>query len=237
MKTTKAKRRRKRKPTRALVPVEPAEMWERQPEETDASFAAFAEYRDYGRETQEARSLQKVAQRLSKSGTLIRRWSARHNWIARSGAWDGHLDALRARAAEERVLEDGRTLMAQSLQARKVLAIPVNALLQKIKKDALVIERMSVEELLPIVVAVTKALVAIGTFERLLRGESTENTAIAGVIDTPMQETPSDPGHVRRFVRAAIEAGVLDDDPGESVASPAGDVRPDTPAGARGTKS
>ena len=229
MKTAKAKRRRKRKPTRALVPVEPAEMWERQPEETTPAFDAFAAYRDYERSAGQKRSISKVAKRLHKSHALIARWSARHNWLARVGAWHGELDRRRATAALEEAERNGRSLMAQTLTARKVLEIPIAALLKKLQADKELIERMPIGELLPIVVAVTKALVAIGTFERLLRGESTENSAIAGVIDTPMQETPSEPGHVRRFVKAAIEAGVLDDDgPDEPVPTPADYDLPDS---------
>ena len=58
-----------------------------------------------------------------------------------------------------------------------------------------------------------KALATIGTFERLQRGESTEHLVAAGPGGVEMQEAPADEGYLRRFVKAAVEAGILDDEP------------------------
>lgn len=64
--------------------------WERQPEETAKQFEAFCVYRDLGK----SRSLQQVSVELSKSLTLIKRWSAKNNWIERSTLWEDEQDRL-----------------------------------------------------------------------------------------------------------------------------------------------
>jgi hypothetical protein len=58
--------------------------WERQETDTDKSFEAFCVYRDMGSN----RSLREVAQRLSKSATIINRWSSAHDWVNRVSAYD-----------------------------------------------------------------------------------------------------------------------------------------------------
>ena len=67
-----------------------AKPWERQGEETVKQFEAFCVYRDLGK----SRSLQKVSDELSKSHTLIKRWSAKNNWIERVEAWEEEQDRL-----------------------------------------------------------------------------------------------------------------------------------------------
>lgn len=189
---------------------EPEHPWERQLNETDVAFAAFVTYRDYERTTGESRSLAKVKQRLGKSKQLMERWSSRHNWLARVGAWDGHLDALRASAAEAQARKDGDTLMAETLTMRKSVSIPIAAVLRRLQANPEVIDTMSIKDLIELIPALAKALATIGTFERLQRGESTQHLAVAG--DVEMQEAPTDAGYLRRFVMAAVEAGILDGD-------------------------
>lgn len=67
-----------------------AELWEMQPTDTVKSFEAFQVYRDLGK----TRSLQQVAEKLSKSETIIKRWSAKHNWQERIAAWEAEQDRL-----------------------------------------------------------------------------------------------------------------------------------------------
>lgn len=62
--------------------------WERQEYDTKKSFEAFCIYRDMGEE----RSIRKVAAQLSKSETLIARWSGNFNWVERCAAWDAEVD-------------------------------------------------------------------------------------------------------------------------------------------------
>lgn len=59
-------------------------IWERLDTDTDKSFQAFCIYRDMGSN----RSLRKVAKKLSKSETLINRWSMNHKWNDRTSEYD-----------------------------------------------------------------------------------------------------------------------------------------------------
>jgi len=68
-------------------------LWERLKNETDAAFSAFKVYLEL-----EERSYQKVAEKLRKSCTLIRRWATKFDWKNRAVAWDNSLlEELRMR--------------------------------------------------------------------------------------------------------------------------------------------
>lgn len=64
--------------------------WERQDGESDVAFEAFKIYRDMGAK----RSGSRVAGKLSKSITLIRRWSSRWKWLLRCESWELEEDRL-----------------------------------------------------------------------------------------------------------------------------------------------
>ena len=186
--------------------------WERQPEESDVAFAAFAEYRDYTRTPSEGRSLLIVARRLSKSVALMKRWSSRHSWVARAGAFDADLDRIRVSAAQEQARKDGSSLMAETLTMRQSVSIPIAAVARRLQREPGAIDTMPIKDLVQLIPTLAKALATIGTFERLQRGESTEHLVAAGPGDVEMQEAPTDEGYLRRFVKAAVDAGILDDD-------------------------
>lgn len=63
---------------------EPTKVWEQQKDESAQAFEAFVLYRDMGAE----RSLEAVAQKLSKSISLIKRWSREKNWVERVRAYE-----------------------------------------------------------------------------------------------------------------------------------------------------
>jgi hypothetical protein len=64
--------------------IDDLQPWERQHREGPVPFQAFVLYRDQvGR-----RSAHKVAVQLTKSDTLMRRWSAQWNWVERAAAYD-----------------------------------------------------------------------------------------------------------------------------------------------------
>ena len=71
--------------------------WDRQPNETSKAYGAFVTYRDMGPE----RSLERVAHTLGKSTTIMSRWSAAHNWVSRTEAWDSMPGAVMQSAYEE----------------------------------------------------------------------------------------------------------------------------------------
>ena len=69
------------------------EPWERQKGENNKRYEAFCKYRDM-----KPRSLQKVAEELTKSSALIRRWSAQDKWLERVAAWDDEQDRIARQA-------------------------------------------------------------------------------------------------------------------------------------------
>lgn len=102
--------------------------WDRRDGESVKAYRAFIAYRDLGAE----RSLSKVAQQLSKSETIIKRWSSQFDWVARAQAWDDEqqtvadetmLDIFGDNLAKERKellqaeLDDYRTALAEYRRA------------------------------------------------------------------------------------------------------------------------
>jgi hypothetical protein len=74
--------------------------WFRQKGESRKAYEAFAVYRDMGM----GRSLPKVAERLDKSLELMKRWSARHEWVDRAASFDANEDfELLVRTQEQRI--------------------------------------------------------------------------------------------------------------------------------------
>jgi hypothetical protein len=71
--------------------------FEQQPRESAKAFAAFREYLELGPE----RSLDMVAQKLSKSATVIKRWSAKYDWQMRIRAHAAHLAEVERLAIEK----------------------------------------------------------------------------------------------------------------------------------------
>lgn len=70
--------------------------FERLPGESKKAYEAFTLYRDMGY----TRSIQKVAQKLTKSDALLRRWSSQYQWVERANAFDDEMDR-KARAEME----------------------------------------------------------------------------------------------------------------------------------------
>ena len=78
--------------------------WFRQKGESRKAYEAFAVYRDLGI----GRSLPKVATHLGKSLELMKRWSARHEWVDRAAAFDAnedfeHMVAMREQRLKQRI--------------------------------------------------------------------------------------------------------------------------------------
>ena len=97
------------------------EPWERREDETTKAYEAFCIYRDMGRE----RSLNKVAEKLSKSDTLIKRWSFTHGWVNRVAKWDDEQDRIEREIAQKeqaKAIKDMRKRHADLGQAMLIKA-------------------------------------------------------------------------------------------------------------------
>ena len=76
-------------------------IFEQQPRESNKAFAAFKAYLDMGPE----RSFDAVAQKLTKSSRLLKRWSLKFDWQGRVKARDAHFAELERQAIERLACE------------------------------------------------------------------------------------------------------------------------------------
>lgn len=75
--------------------------WDRRKGESQQAYAALRTYLDMG----ESRNLIALAYKLNKSRQLMSVWSARHDWVDRAVAYDGHLAAVELARREQVRLE------------------------------------------------------------------------------------------------------------------------------------
>jgi transposase-like protein len=100
---------------------------EQLPDESPKAFAAFRAYAELGAK----RSTTAVARTLSRSAPLIRRWSARYQWVKRAAAFDAGLERV-ASAAEEKELTTQAGLWAKRMQeTREAAYIMADRLIEK----------------------------------------------------------------------------------------------------------
>lgn len=107
--------------------------WERQKGESEKAYEAFATYRDMG----EKRTLTAVAEKLQKSGSLIRRWKDQWDWVERVRAYDNGLEKeARAKAVKDRKdMIDRHVKIAMQLQKKALEALSSLEVEQMSPKD------------------------------------------------------------------------------------------------------
>lgn len=103
------------------MPKKNENVWDRLPKETAPAFKAFQTYRDMGAD----RSNAKVGQKLSKSKTLIDRWSSRNFWVSRVRAYDMFLDT----EAQKSQIETAQVMAQRHKQTAQVI---LNKVVQKL---------------------------------------------------------------------------------------------------------
>lgn len=147
---------------------------ERQPKETTPAFEAFRCYLEMG----PSRSLHRVAQALSKSDTLIKRWSSQWKWVQRVREFesretavkdDAHMDALAKRSQRQAEIAQLHG-EATALVAREVVKRVQKA--QQTGKDPF--EGLTDEELLRIEASMARAHNRVVSTERLALGLTTD---------------------------------------------------------------
>lgn len=179
-----AKRRPKAKPADEFPP----EPWEAQPGESSPAFQAFARYRDLGAGV---RTVRRVAQDLSKSGSLIRKWSAEHGWVERAKAWDMHLDRERQRELEANQVEAAERhalVLSAHLQGTAFLQ---QKFLERLatEEGAKWLNGLSIEDHAQLAIAAARVAPRLVPAERLSLGLSTTN--VGGHKGGPLETQPS----------------------------------------------
>lgn len=96
-------------------------LWERQRGESAQAYEAFDLYLKMGTE----RSCRRVAQELSKSDTIIRRWSSAWSWQKRVWAYDNELEkeAWKRAVAEHKAMFERHIEVALQLQDKALKAL------------------------------------------------------------------------------------------------------------------
>lgn len=86
------------------------------------------------------RSLDHVAEKLSKSSQLMKRWSAQHDWVERARAYDAELAELAAAQHQSRYLADLEAHRQRSTEAAKGLYTVAGKLLQRMNAQVSTLE-------------------------------------------------------------------------------------------------
>lgn len=101
--------------------------WNRRDKESVQAYEAFTTYLLLGTD----RSLAKVSQQLSKSGQLLKRWSARHEWQLRTLAYEEHFAVRALDATEDERIE----LMREHLSFSTAVLRRARARLEHVTED------------------------------------------------------------------------------------------------------
>lgn len=143
--------------------------WERQAKESVQAYEAFSLYLEMGAE----RSLRKVAQKLSKSDTLIKRWSSQWSWQSRSREYD---------ADQRRIAYNARKKEIVGMQERQS---QLGVLMQNKALKAL--KSLDFSELTPI--ELLKFLTEGAKLERLSRDNTKEAEEAAESASSSLADT------------------------------------------------
>lgn len=90
-------------------------LWERRPNESAKAYEAASLYFSLGA----GRSLKEVSQRCTKGVSLLKRWSARHQWARRARLYDAHLAAIEQKSRERLAEEVARVWMRREQEIRE----------------------------------------------------------------------------------------------------------------------
>lgn len=101
------------------------------PTESAQAYQAACAYFEMGAD----RSCEAVAQKYTKNASLIRRWSALHNWVERAREYDAALSALAAEQHQARYLADLEAHRVRSTEAARGLYTVAGKLLQRLNKQ------------------------------------------------------------------------------------------------------
>lgn len=106
-------------------------IWERLDKETPKQYEAFCVYRDLGTD----RSLRAVSEKLSKSEQLIKRWSAKNNWVYRSAEWDDEKERTEREIARKEMEKEIRLMRKRQAETGKYMQVKAMRALSKLPDE------------------------------------------------------------------------------------------------------
>jgi hypothetical protein len=140
--------------------------------ESSKALAAFGVYRDMGPD----RSLVKVSQECTKSVSLVRRWSAAHNWVTRATEHDIAIEAEVAATDRDARIADSQRRRAERLGIADNLRLVATQAL-----DAIDVEDLAKRPLIMV-----RMLEYANRTERLDLGETTDRSEVTGPDGSPL---------------------------------------------------
>lgn len=152
-------------------------LFEQQPKESNKAFAAFSLYLNMGAE----RSTQAVARKLTKSEQLIRRWSAKFDWIERVQAHGEHL-ALMEREAAELIARTKGVEWAKRQEAHREEEWKVRNELLEMAREAVARWKAN-EKRCGSLEGIARLLELASKLGRLASGMATDKTEVTGEVD------------------------------------------------------
>ncbi len=162
-------------------------VWEREERETAKAkaYEAFGAYRDLGA----GRSLAKAAGKVGKSERLMKKWSARHDWGARTRAYDEYLEGRSRGAYENKLVEVNTTHLDMVRSAREAVMAPLSSLLARIEKlkgegagTLAGADDIPLDKMMTIARPYIKLAIDVIRIERLLYGLPTQTVKTEGNI-------------------------------------------------------
>jgi hypothetical protein len=143
---------------KGVVEHESFDLWDRLERESPQAWEAFQTYRDMGAN----RSIRKVAEQLSKTRSLLERWSREHQWQKRTIAYDRDIDRRwqAERFVQVREMLERHAMIAKNFQAKVIQRL----------------QTLNADDLTPTQVA--QWLEVAVKIERLAYGATTENVGL-----------------------------------------------------------
>jgi hypothetical protein len=163
--------------------------WVRQRYESAKAFEAFSIYRDMG----VSRSLHNVAQVLSKSDTIMKRWSVQWRWVERAAEWDVECDRVSRNEQLEAVAEMGRRHATQAQLAIGALGQLTGEFLKRVQRaakegDKKFLDGLSNDDLMKYLIQGMGRLEMLTKVERTARGLPDAWLMIGEMTDEQLQE-------------------------------------------------
>jgi len=147
-------------------------LWERRENETSKAFAAFIAYRDQEPLT---RSIPQAAKDSGRKPQQFTRWSIKHDWVERAGAYDDFIDDHR-RSKNLDIIDEMADRQAEAAMEMQNIAIES---LKRIAEDMEVNPTLRLKE-----GNIMHYLTQGATLERVARGEP---TAISETTTGPIE--------------------------------------------------
>jgi len=119
------------------------DLWDKLPEETPQNYEAFLLYLE-----SPTRDFEKIAKKAGVTGSTVRIWAKKYNWIERALAYDNHKSELLS-SKREKLIEEHAYSFVRELENRiKMLLLSSGIYMKRLKEGGLKeLERLPLREL------------------------------------------------------------------------------------------